>query len=84
MQARRQTLHGKVADFERQQIEAALEECGTVIAAARLLGIPRSTFYYKLKALGIDARQYRKCPDSWIPSGDGSTAADNSDSASQN
>jgi DNA-binding NtrC family response regulator len=42
-------------DLERRQIEQALaDEQGHVARAARRLGIPRSTLYYKLKTYGIN------------------------------
>lgn len=50
----RETLKVASERFERQMIEAALEECaGNVPQAARLLGVGRSTLYKKMVALGI-------------------------------
>ncbi len=50
----RETLKVASERFERQMIEAALEECaGNVPQAARLLGVGRSTLYKKIVALGI-------------------------------
>ncbi|MCY1451278.1 Transcriptional regulatory protein ZraR [compost metagenome] len=50
----RETLKVASERFERQMIEAALEECaGNVPQAARFLGVGRSTLYKKMVALGI-------------------------------
>jgi len=47
--------------MEAEQIRVALrEEGGQVAAAAERLGIPRSTFYVKLKAHQIDPGDYRR------------------------
>jgi len=47
-------LARKLADMERKEIAAALEKAGGGKAmAARLLGINRSTLYYRMKKLGI-------------------------------
>jgi two-component system response regulator AtoC/two-component system response regulator HupR/HoxA len=41
-------------DQERGELLAALERChGNKAEAARLLGMPRSTYYSKLKKLGL-------------------------------
>lgn len=46
-------------EAERQVILKTLEQCGgNRSEAARLLGIPRSTLYYKLRQLGIRHRAY--------------------------
>ncbi|MGC4000073.1 MAG: sigma-54 dependent transcriptional regulator [Anaeromyxobacter sp.] len=46
-----------LAEVERRQIERALRaEGGRVVAAARRLGIPRSTLYEKLKQHGLTSR----------------------------
>lgn len=46
-----------VASHERYAITNALQRCNNNKAkAAKLLGIPRSTLYYKLKTLGIEQR----------------------------
>jgi transcriptional regulator of acetoin/glycerol metabolism len=45
-------------ELERKSILQALrEEDWRVEAAARRLGIPRSTLYYRLKAMGIPLRR---------------------------
>jgi DNA-binding NtrC family response regulator len=47
--------------MEAEQIRVALrEEGGQVVAAADRLGIPRSTFYVKLKAHRIDPADFRR------------------------
>ena len=43
-------------EIERDYIQRVLDEEGHVERAARRLGIPRSTFYQKLRALGISSR----------------------------
>lgn len=49
-----------LAELERRHIEAALKaERGHVTRTAERLGIPRSTFYEKLKALEIEPSDYR-------------------------
>jgi two-component system response regulator AtoC/two-component system response regulator HupR/HoxA len=41
---------------ERRELLAALERCaGNKAEVARLLGIQRTTLYYRLKRLGIDS-----------------------------
>jgi formate hydrogenlyase transcriptional activator len=49
-------------EMERKHIEEALSQCGWVVGgkdgAASLLGIPRSTLQYRMKRLGIKARQF--------------------------
>ena len=61
-------------EMERKHIEDALTQCGGVVegkhGAARLLGIPRSTLQYRMKRLGIEARQIRT---SQLPASSGST-----------
>lgn len=48
------TLDAIVRDVEAREIRGAIESCaGDVVAAANRLGVPRSTFYRKMKALGI-------------------------------
>jgi DNA-binding NtrC family response regulator len=48
------------AEIERASIESALKlEHGRVESAARRLGLPRSTLYQKVKALGIDLPRLR-------------------------
>jgi DNA-binding NtrC family response regulator len=45
----------KLEDVEAELIRATLERTGGKRGeAARMLGIPRRTFYNRLKALGID------------------------------
>ena len=44
-----------VDDFERTLIKAALEEGGSIAAAARLLQVDRGNLHRRLKALGIPA-----------------------------
>ena len=47
-------------ELERLSIQRALrEENGSVNAAARRLGVPRSTLYHKLKVLGLSSRKPR-------------------------
>ena len=44
-----------LAELERQHIERVLREAGGRVAeAAQRLGVPRSTLYQKIKALGIE------------------------------
>jgi len=48
---------------ERQTLAKALERtCGNVVAAARELGLPRRTFYDKMKKLGLDPARFRNLP----------------------
>ena len=50
-------------EMERKHIQDALEKCGWMVGgkdgAASLLDIPRSTLQYRMKRLGIEARQIR-------------------------
>lgn len=49
-------LAAQLEDVERQQLLAALARCGGNKAeVARYLGVQRTTLYYRLKRLGIDA-----------------------------
>ncbi len=58
-------LARKLAEFERREIESALEaEQGRVADAARLLKIGRRTLYRKMTRLGIDATTFRECANS--------------------
>ncbi|MFO0550287.1 MAG: sigma-54 dependent transcriptional regulator [Polyangiaceae bacterium] len=51
-----QALSSKLEDIERRELVAALERCnGNKAEVARTLGIQRTTLYYRLKRLGIDA-----------------------------
>ncbi len=51
-----QALSSKLDDIERQELLAALDRCaGNKAEVARSLGIQRTTLYYRLKRLGIDA-----------------------------
>ncbi len=53
-------LSSRLADQERTLITTALERTrGNVVAAARDLGLPRRTFYDKLKKLGIEPARFR-------------------------
>jgi len=48
-------LPGQLDHMERRELCAALERCGGNKAeVARMLGIQRTTLYYRLKRLGID------------------------------
>ncbi|MCP4757753.1 MAG: sigma-54-dependent Fis family transcriptional regulator [Proteobacteria bacterium] len=51
-----------LADAERRHIEQALIKCRGVVSgkkgAARLLGLPRSTFQYRLKKHGLEPNRY--------------------------
>jgi len=50
-----------LSEVEREHIRSALlAEGGRVEAAARRLGIPRSTLYQRIKAHGIDTRDLRR------------------------
>ncbi len=78
-------LARKLAEFERREIESALEaEQGRVADAARLLKIPRRTLYDKLARYGIDARSFRRCADSCNRVPQAAPANDDSCSESQN
>ena len=50
-------------EMEKKHIEDALTQCSWVVGgkhgAASLLGIPRSTLQYRMKRLGIEAKQIR-------------------------
>jgi two-component system response regulator AtoC len=49
-------LPGQLDDLERRKLSAALDQCsGNKAEVARLLGIQRTTLYYRLKRLGIEA-----------------------------
>jgi two-component system response regulator AtoC len=49
-------LDTKLEELERAELVRALEACGGKKAeVARMLGIQRTTLYYRLKKLGIDA-----------------------------
>ena len=51
-----QTLASRLDAIERSELLAALDKCGGNKAeVARALGIHRTTLYYRLKKLGIDA-----------------------------
>lgn len=51
----RGSLPEKLHDWERRELLAALDRCsGNKAEVARLLGIQRTTLYYRLKRLGID------------------------------
>lgn len=53
-------LPDRVRAFERAAIEDAVRRAGGEVAAAtRLLGIPRETFYYRVKRLGIALKDLR-------------------------
>ncbi|MDC0747682.1 sigma-54-dependent transcriptional regulator [Polyangium mundeleinium] len=53
--ARRQNLDSQLEEIERREMLAALDRCGGNKAEmARLLGVQRTTLYYRLKRLGID------------------------------
>jgi two-component system response regulator AtoC len=48
-------LPGQLDELERRQLCAALDQCsGNKAEVARLLGIQRTTLYYRLKRLGIE------------------------------
>ncbi|MFO0676225.1 MAG: sigma-54 dependent transcriptional regulator [Polyangiaceae bacterium] len=60
-----------LSEVEREHIEQALlAERGRVEAAARRLGIPRSTLYQRIKGYGIDASKLRRGSSS-VPDEDG-------------
>jgi transcriptional regulator of aroF, aroG, tyrA and aromatic amino acid transport len=48
------TLKEHVRRFERQLIEKAVQECGSLRAAARRLGVTHTTLSNKLRSHGID------------------------------
>jgi two-component system response regulator AtoC/two-component system response regulator HupR/HoxA len=48
-------LPGQLDDLERRELCAALDQCsGNKAEVARVLGIQRTTLYYRLKRLGIE------------------------------
>ena len=48
-------LPGQLDDLERRKLCAALDQCsGNKAEVARVLGIQRTTLYYRLKRLGIE------------------------------
>jgi len=48
-------LPSQLDDLERRELCAALERCsGNKAEVARILGIQRTTLYYRLKRLGIE------------------------------
>jgi two-component system response regulator AtoC len=48
-------LPGQLDDLERRELCAALDQCsGNKAEVARMLGIQRTTLYYRLKRLGIE------------------------------
>jgi transcriptional regulator of acetoin/glycerol metabolism len=49
--------HGTLVDVQRAYIQSVLDEEQHVERAAQRLGIARSTFYQKLRALGISPRR---------------------------
>jgi two-component system, NtrC family, response regulator AtoC len=53
--AQRINLDNKLEDMERRELIAALERCqGNKAEVARVLGVQRTTLYYRLRKLGID------------------------------
>lgn len=55
------SLADRIAAFEAAQLRRALaDHCGRVNAAIETLGLPRKTFYDKLKRHGIDPAAWRK------------------------
>ncbi|HTJ84152.1 MAG TPA: sigma-54 dependent transcriptional regulator [Polyangiaceae bacterium] len=57
-----------LSEMEREHIRAALSaEHGRVEAAARRLGIPRSTLYQRIKAYGLEPSKLRKGTPSSVP-----------------
>ena len=56
----RQSLPERMEGFERRAITQAIHDSGGDIGAAiEALGLPRKTFYYRAKRLGIDIKQER-------------------------
>lgn len=54
------TLPERIDAFERAAIHQALRDAqGEIARAIALLGVPRKTFYYRVKRLGIDLRSLR-------------------------
>jgi len=57
-----------LAELEREHIERALRaEGGRVEAAARRLGMPRSTLYLRIKAYGLQTKAYGSSPSGFRP-----------------
>ncbi|WP_109809349.1 sigma-54-dependent transcriptional regulator [Sphingosinithalassobacter portus] len=55
------SLASRVDAFERAQIVAALAATdGNIVETIERLGLPRKTFYYKARRLGIEPGQFRK------------------------
>lgn len=55
IEASNQALPARLDEVERRELLGALEKCsGNKAEVARLLGIQRTTLYYRLKRLGID------------------------------
>jgi DNA-binding NtrC family response regulator len=53
--ARRATLDAQLEEIERRELLAALSRCnGNKAEVARMLGVQRTTLYYRLKRLGIE------------------------------
>jgi DNA-binding NtrC family response regulator len=49
-------LPAQLDELERRELSIALERCdGNKAEVARMLGIQRTTLYYRLKRLGIEA-----------------------------
>lgn len=56
-----QSLPERMEDFERGAITQAIQDSGGDIGAAiEALGLPRKTFYYRAKRLGIDIKRQRQ------------------------
>jgi two-component system, NtrC family, C4-dicarboxylate transport response regulator DctD len=54
------SLPDRLKAFERAAITDAVQRAdGEVATAIRILGIPRETFYYRVKRLGLDLKQLR-------------------------
>lgn len=55
------SLPDRLKAFERAAIADAVQRSGGEVAGAiRLLGIPRETFYYRVKRLGLDLKRLRQ------------------------